>query len=72
MEPGWLVVAGVAVMMWLLMRSKRNRREPGTFVWVPGPIRRTNPLKTLIVLAILFGLGWFFWYVMMTRCHGAC
>jgi hypothetical protein len=73
MESGWWILITIAVVAVLLSGSKRNRQENGgSFIWVPGPARSANPLKTLFVLAILGGLGWFFWYVMMTRCQGTC
>jgi hypothetical protein len=32
----------------------------------------SNVARNIIVLAVVVGLGWFFWYVMGTKCHGQC
>ena len=71
----WWLIAAVAVylvgkrMGWLEKKPKRGQSGV-VFVRVVPPA--SNVLKNLIVLAVVIGLAWFFWYVMGTRCGGGC
>jgi hypothetical protein len=65
---GLVLIAMAAVGLYLLFRNSWKRRE-----FMP----RTRPptshtLQNLMVLAVVVGLAWFFYWVMVTRCRGAC
>jgi hypothetical protein len=64
--------AGFLLVVWYQRRKKA--REFGAFVPVAVRVQppASNVFRNLIVLAVVIGLGWFFWYVMGTRCHGQC
>jgi hypothetical protein len=67
----WLILGGIAV--WVFV-SRRKKRTPGAgpVVFVRTIPPASNVFRNLVVLAVVAGLGWFFWYVMGTRCHGQC
>jgi hypothetical protein len=70
MNAGQLIlIAIVAVGGYLLFRDKWRRRDEFPVRTRP-PISHT--LQNLIVLAVVVGLAWFFYWVMWTRCRGAC
>jgi hypothetical protein len=57
------------------MRHQKRRKGgvgvgPVMFVRTIRPA--SNVFRNIIVLAVVVGLGWFFWYVMGTRCNGGC
>jgi hypothetical protein len=70
---GWGILAvGFVLIYW---HEKRKRaRAFGAMVPVAVRVRRpaSNVARNIIVLAVVVGLGWFFWYVMGTKCHGQC
>jgi hypothetical protein len=77
MNSGWLgwgiLAVGLVASLWWDKRRK-SRAAPGVvplaFVRVRPPA--SNVFRNLIVLAVVVSLGWFFWYVMGTRCNGGC
>jgi hypothetical protein len=64
-----LLIAIGAVVLYLLVRDKWNRRNVFDVRTRPPT---SHTLQNLIVLAVVVGLGWFFYWVMITRCRGAC
>ena len=66
---GWGILVVVFVLTQWYARRKRAR-SPVLFVRTVPPA--SNVFRNLVVLAVVVGLGWFFWYVMGTRCHGQC
>jgi hypothetical protein len=67
-----LLFGGIAVCVFLYRR--KNKGTPGAvpFIFVRPIAPPSNVLRNIIVLAVVVGLGWFFWYVMGTRCNGGC
>jgi hypothetical protein len=66
---GWGILAVVFILtQWYARRKRARSPVPVVRVQAPG----SNVFRNLIVLAVVVGLGWFFWYVMGTRCHGSC
>ena len=75
---GWWLV-GVAVltvvgyrMGWLGKASRKPKPGQAGVVFVRVVPPASNTARKIMVLAVLGGLGWFFWYVMGTRCNGGC
>jgi hypothetical protein len=71
---GWgILAAGFVLIYW----HERRKRARSFGAMVPVPVVRVRPpasnvFRNLVVLAVVIGLGWFFWYVMGTRCGGQC
>jgi hypothetical protein len=67
-----LALMGFAGVMWLLFGRGRKNTASGGVVFVRVIPPGSNVARNLVVLAVLGGLAWFFWYVMGTRCGGTC
>jgi hypothetical protein len=72
---GWGVFAAVMLVLALWHDKRKKARSVGgvapvMFVRVRPPA--SNVFRNIVVLAVVVGLGWFFWYVMGTRCNGGC
>jgi hypothetical protein len=74
MSNGWgwgILAAGLVASLWW---DKRRRARAGfvemPFIRVLRPA--SNVFRNVVVLAVVVGLGWFFYWVMVTRCRGAC
>jgi hypothetical protein len=63
------IVAGVALWVFTSKRKERRGLRGGTPVILVGrPIPpASNVLKNIMVLAILGGLAWFFWWATHTK-----
>jgi len=67
---GLLVMAGLAVWAFSsMMKRRRGQRGGVTPVFLVGrPVAPpSNVLKNIFVIAILVGLGWFFWWATHTK-----
>jgi hypothetical protein len=73
---GWVILIAAVAALALWHDRRQKRRSVGTAgpgLFVIRPIQPgSNIFKNIVVLLVVVGLGWFFWYVMGTRCHGAC
>ena len=67
-----VVLLGAAGALWLLFGRGRKETPSGGIVIVRARPPRSHHIKNLMVLAIVAALAWWFWYVEMTRCNGAC
>jgi hypothetical protein len=57
----WWIIGGAGLAGWLLITRRMT----------PEEVRRSRAVGP-VSLAVLGGLGWFFYYVMVTHCHGTC
>ena len=67
-----ILYAIATVAAWLMIHQKRKPSQSGIAFVVQAKPPASHTLQNLIVLAIVAGLAWFFWYVMGTRCGGGC
>jgi hypothetical protein len=77
MNSGWLgwgiLAAGLVASLWWDKRRKaRSGGGAGGVMFVRVLRPASNVARNIIVLAVVVGLGWFFWYVAGTRCNGGC
>jgi hypothetical protein len=65
---GVIIVMG-GIVLWAVFSKRKGRDRPGSpgvvFVRVQPPA--SNVLRNIMVLAILGGLAWFFWWATHTK-----
>ena len=75
-EWGWRTWAFLGLVLAASLWWDKRRRERGQMRQGVVLVRARPPgshyFKNIVVLAVVVALGWFFWYVMGTRCNGAC
>jgi hypothetical protein len=62
----------LVLALWHDRRRKQRTSQGGEYFFVRPRPPGSHYFKNLVVLAVVIALGWFVWYVMGTRCHGAC
>ena len=72
MSDGWLAVGVVVLFALGLWFDKRKKERSGGLPFIRVLPPASNVFRNVVVLAVVAGLGWFFYWVMVTRCRGAC
>jgi hypothetical protein len=61
----WLIIAAILLVGWLLISRPLNRAQAARH-------RGARFRKMVVSLAVAGGCIWFAWWVLATRCDGAC